>query len=98
MALTPIKNWSKRRDKLAIMAEIVGIAQKNASKTRIMVKARLSFSQINQYLALLSHIGLLEESACDGRVIYKATQKGLEFMEKQQQIMDLLKEELHETN
>ena len=97
MALQPIKNWSKRRDKLVIVTEIVSIAQKNASKTRIMVKARLTFSQINQYLALLSHIGLLEESACNEKVIYKATQKGLEFMKKQQQIMNLLNEESHET-
>ncbi len=94
MTLTLIENYPKRRDKLIIMAEIVSIAQKGTSKTHIMFKANLSFSQLNQYLSLLSHTSLLEKSAGNGRVIYKATQKGLEFMEKQQQIMDLLNEDV----
>ena len=95
MTLAAIQNWSKRRDKLLIMAEIVGIARNGSSKTHIMFKARLSFSQINHYLKLLPRIGLLEKSTCKGKAIYKATQKGLEFMEKQQQIMDLLNEDMH---
>ena len=94
MTLTLIENSPKRRDKLVIMAEIIGIAQKGTSKTHIMFKANLSFSQLKLYLELLSHTSLLEETACNGRVIYKPTQKGLEFMEKQQQIMDLLNEDV----
>ena len=95
MTLKLIENSPKRRDKLVIMTEIVSIAKKGTSKTHIMFKANLSFSQLNQYISLLSHTSLLEKSACDGRVIYKATQKGLEFMEKQQQIMDLLNEDVY---
>ena len=83
----------KRRDKLVIMTEIIGIAIKGTSKTQIMYKANLSFSQLKRYLALLSHHSLLKKSAHAGREIYKATPKGIEFMEKQQQIMDLIKEE-----
>jgi predicted transcriptional regulator len=95
MTFALIQNRPKRRDKLVIMAEIVGIAKNGTSKTHIMFKANLSFSQLNQYLALLSQTSLLEKSAQNGRVIYKATQKGLEFMEKQQQIIDLLNEDVH---
>ena len=98
MTLAAIQNWSKRRDKLVIMAEIVGIARNGTSKTHIMFKAHLSFSQINQYLKLLPRIGLLEKSAYKGKVIYKATQKGLDFMEKQKQIIDMLNEDVTETN
>ncbi len=94
MTLTLIENYPKRRDKLVIMAEIVSIAKKGTSKTHIMFKANLSFSQLNQFLTLLSQTSLLEKSACDGRVIYRATQKGLDFMERQQQIMDLLNEDV----
>jgi len=94
MTLTLIKNSPKRRDKLVIMAEIVNIARKGTSKTRIMYKANLSFCQINEFLSLLSQTGLLERSAADGKVIYKATQKGLNFMERQQQIMDMLNEDV----
>jgi predicted transcriptional regulator len=83
----------RRRDTLVIMTEIIGIALKGASKTQIMYKANLSFSQLKRYLALLSHHSLLEKSANDGREIYKATAKGVEFMERQQQIIDLINEE-----
>ena len=94
MTLTLIKNTPKRRDKLVIMAEIVNLAKKGTSKTHMMYKANLSFSQINEFLALLSQTGLLEKSAYNGKAIYMATSKGLDFMERQQQIMDMLNEDV----
>jgi predicted transcriptional regulator len=92
MTLELTENSSKRRDRLVIMAEIIGIAKKGSSKTHIMFKANLSFSQLNQYLTLLSNTGLLEKTAINGRVIFKATSKGLDFMERQQQVIDMLNE------
>jgi predicted transcriptional regulator len=90
-------NKSKRRDKLVIMTEIIVITMKGASKTQIMYKANLSFSQLKRYLALLLQRSLLEKSVRNGRVIYKSTPKGIAFMEKQQQIIDLLDEDSHKT-
>ena len=95
MTIELIENKPKRRDRLVIMTEIIGIAKKGTSKTHIMFKANLSFSQLNQYLSFLSHACLLEKFSHNGRDIYKATPKGLEFMERQQQIMDLLNEDVH---
>jgi len=89
MTLTMVENKSKRRDKLVIMAEIIGIAKKGSSKTHIMFKANLSFSQLNQYFAILTETNLLEKLAWEGKEIYKPTSKGLEFMEKQAQIINL---------
>ena len=86
-------NRPKRRDKLVIMTEIIRIAIKGASKTQIMYKANLSFSQLKRYLTLLSRHSLLEKSAYDGREIYKATPRGVEFMKRQQQIINLINEE-----
>jgi predicted transcriptional regulator len=86
-------NRPRRRDKLIIMTEIIGIAIKGTSKTQIMYKANLSFSQLKRYLALLSRHSLLKKSAYNGREIYKATPKGVEFMERQQQVIDLINEE-----
>jgi predicted transcriptional regulator len=80
------------------MAEIIAIAVKGASKTQIMYKANLSFSQLKRYLALLLHHGLLEKSAQNGRAIYKATARGVAFMERQQGILDLLNEDSHKTS
>jgi predicted transcriptional regulator len=88
-------NRPRRRDKLVIMTEIIGIAVKGTSKTQIMYKANLSFSQLKRYLALLSRHSLLKKSAHDGREIYKATPKGVEFMERQQQIIDLINEDAY---
>jgi predicted transcriptional regulator len=85
-----VENRPKRRDKLVIIAEIIFIARKGTSKTDIMFKANLSFSQLNQYLSILTQAGLLENVANDGRETYEATQKGLEFMEKLLQIINLI--------
>ena len=90
-----IETSPKRRDKLIIMAEIVGIAKKGTSKTHIMFKANLSFSQLNQYLSLLSNTGLLEKIAKNGKSVFQATPKGLEFMERQQQVIDLLNDDAY---
>ena len=91
MTLELIENSSKRRDKLVIMAEIIGIAKKGSSKTHIMFKANLSFSQLNQYIELLSNTALLEKLTVEGRVVYCATEKGLEFLDKQQQVIEYAK-------
>lgn len=93
MTLELIDNSSKRRDRLVIMAEIIGISKKGSTKTHIMFKANLSFSQLNQYLELLWNTALLEKLTVNGKAVYRATQKGLEFLEKQQEAIDLLKED-----
>ena len=98
MTITINENTPKRRDKLIIIAEIIDIASKGTSKTHIMFKANLSFSQLNQYLELLTQTGLLERSSHSGKEIYKATQRGIEFMEKQCQIVSFLNVEAHQNN
>ena len=95
MTVTMFGSKPKRREKLIIMAEIIGIAKQGVPKTRIMFKASLSFSQLNQYLSFLLHRNLLEKVADGRREIYRATPKGQEFMEKQQQVIDLLNEDEH---
>jgi predicted transcriptional regulator len=75
----------KRRDRHEIVAEILNIAVDGKIKTHIMYKAKLSYSQVNEYLPLLVAKGFLEnsETAKIGQrtTIYKTTPKGLEFME-----------------
>ena len=90
MTLLIIENQPKRRDRLIIIAEIINIARKGSSKTQIMFKANLSFSQLNQYLSLLLNTALLEKTALNGKFVYLPTSKGLEFLQRQQQVVDLL--------
>jgi predicted transcriptional regulator len=90
MTLEIIENSSKRRDKLIIMSEIIEITKKSTSKTHIMFRANLSFSQLNQYMSLLVDTGLIEKNVDDGRAVFQATPKGLEFLQRQQSVIDLL--------
>jgi len=90
MTITIDESTPKRRDKLVIIAEVIDIAKYGTSKTHIMFKANLCFSQLNQYLSVLIETGLLEKQVVEGREIYRATEKGLDFVEKQCEIINLL--------
>ena len=81
---------SKRRDKLYIIAEIMEIAKTGTLKTQIMYKANLSFAQLTEYLKLLIKIHLLKKSVEGEKEGYTATKKGLDFLERHREIMDLL--------
>ncbi|MGD6807725.1 MAG: winged helix-turn-helix domain-containing protein [Candidatus Bathyarchaeia archaeon] len=80
----------KRRDKLIIMMDILSIAAKGATKTKIMLKANLSFSQLNEYISFLLKHGLLEDKLCSRKVMYKPTVRGIEFVERQQNVLHLI--------
>jgi predicted transcriptional regulator len=85
-----IEITSKRRDKLDIIAEITQISKEGALKTQIMYKANLSFAQLNDYLKLLINLKLLQKTQNQGKDLYIVTQKGLNFLQRHQEIMDLL--------
>lgn len=80
-----MKDSEKRRDRHEIVAEILKTALKGQIKTHIMYRARLSYSQINEYLPLLVERGFLENvkvSRIGQRsTVYKTTSKGLDFIE-----------------
>ncbi len=92
------ESTSKRRDKLYIISEIMEISKAGALKTQIMYKANLSFAQLTEYLKLLEKINLLRKSADDGKEVYTATEKGLDFLQRHREIMDLLNEETNARN
>ena len=84
---------SKRRDKLFIMAEILEIAREGTLKTQIMYRANLSFTQLNDYLAFMLKNNLLGKELENGREIFKATHKGIDFLQRYREITELLKME-----
>ena len=68
---------TRRRVRCDIILEILKSAKDGEKKTRIMQKARLSFSQLEQYLGGLEKAGFMfEESG-----IWKTTEKGLHVIE-----------------
>jgi predicted transcriptional regulator len=82
---------SKRRDKLRIIAEILDIAKEGTLKTQIMYKANLSFAQLNEYLKFMLKIHLLKKVTDSGKEVYVATEKGMDFLQRQSELTQLLK-------
>jgi predicted transcriptional regulator len=84
---------SKRRDKLCIIAEILEIAKEGTLKTQIMYKANLSFAQLKDYLRFMLKIQLIEIVDNAGKDVYISTEKGLDFLQRQCELTELLKTE-----
>jgi predicted transcriptional regulator len=93
MTLQLIENKQHRRDKLVILMEIIDIAKKETSKTRIMFKANLSYTQLNGYVDFLLHHNLLEKIVGKQKIRYKATCKGLDFYEKQEDVISMFNDQ-----
>ncbi|MEM1540684.1 MAG: winged helix-turn-helix domain-containing protein [Candidatus Bathyarchaeia archaeon] len=83
----------KRRDKLYIIAEILDIAKDGVLKTQIMYRANLSFTQLNDYLEFMVKVNLIDKIVEKGKEIYKATPKGLDFLQRYRELTGLLKSE-----
>ena len=69
---------AKYRDRLNIIADILGVAGSGAKKTRIMYVANLSYGLLEKYLDETVGLGFLR---FDGDR-YAVTEKGQEFLEK----------------
>jgi len=89
---------SKRRDKLYIISEILEIAKEGVLKTQIMYRANLSFTQLNDYLKFMLKINLIEKNVENGKEIYRATEKGTDFLQRYREITELLKTENNPKN
>lgn len=90
MANLSIRDCLKRRDKLQIIAEILGIARRNTLKTQIMYRANLSFTQINDYLNFMLDAHLLEKRTENGKDYYRATNNGIKYLQLYCALMHLL--------
>ena len=88
---------SKRRDKLCIIAEILEIAKEGTLKTQIMYKANLSFAQLTEYLKFMLKIKLIQKLNHQGKDVYIASEKGLDFLQRQCELTELLKTEEEKT-
>jgi predicted transcriptional regulator len=83
---------SKRRDKLSIIAEILDIAKDGTLKTQIMYKANLSFAQLNDYVKFMLKISLLNKFRANGKDVYEATEKGIDYIQRHMELMELLQD------
>ena len=88
-----VETTTKRRDKLCIIAEILEIAKDGTLKTQIMYRANLSFAQLNDYLKFMLKLKLIQKLTEQGKDVYVATAKGLDFLQRQCELTELLKTE-----
>jgi predicted transcriptional regulator len=68
------------------------IARDGTLKTQIMYKANLSFAQLNDYLKFMLKTDLLNKFHANGKDVYRATEKGVDFMQRHFELTELLKE------
>ena len=79
----------KYRSRADIIALILQSSMNGgATKTRLMYRAFLSYTQIQEYLQLLISKGLIMHE--EGTQLYKLTEKGLHFIRSYEQISDVL--------
>jgi predicted transcriptional regulator len=75
-----------RYDIFATVLEVASSEKEDATRTKIMNKSLLSYTQLKEYLALLVENSLIEEHHKEGRygkhkkAFYKPTDKGERFL------------------
>jgi len=82
--------WKKRREHFSIIASILEFANDGALKTKIMYDAKLSYTQLENYVSLLIKLRLLETSTRGKLIVYKTTEKGIDFIKRYAELHDLL--------
>jgi predicted transcriptional regulator len=79
----------KYRSRNHIISEILDAANGgNATKTKLMYKAYLSFGQIKEYLSVLTENDLLSYDA--HTQTFKTTERGLMFLKAYNQMHDMI--------
>ena len=77
-----------KRDRIEIMAEILGSCSTPKTKTHVMYGTNLSWKMLQQYLSELQKLELLEAHKNSTR--YVTTKRGLDFVKKWKELQALL--------
>ena len=77
-----------KRTNLEITAEILSFCKQPRTKTHVMYNTNLSWQMLQKYLSQLQTRGLLEIHHSVTK--YATTQKGLKFVEKWKELVELL--------
>ncbi|HEX7033804.1 MAG TPA: winged helix-turn-helix domain-containing protein [Nitrososphaera sp.] len=80
----------KYRSRTELASDILESANGGTTKTKIMYKAFLSYSQLKEYMAMLIQNELLAHDMENN--MYRTTSKGIRFLETSRQLGGLLKE------
>jgi predicted transcriptional regulator len=78
----------KNRSRTELASSILEAANDGANKMKIMYRAFISYSQLKEYLAMLTQNGLIAHDA-EG-AMYRTTSNGIKFLESSRQLGELL--------
>lgn len=87
MILTERKN---NRGKIQIMGDVLALATSGIRKTHVMYKANLSYEQAHAYLSELMAKGLVMQDVSEDGTVYRATERGREFLSYYLRIAEFL--------
>lgn len=85
--------WRKRnRSHLEIIASVLEAAKdKNgASRYSLMKRAHSNFLEVKKYLEYLSEMGFIETDIKENLVLYKASERGLDFLRRYYALLAML--------
>jgi predicted transcriptional regulator len=77
-----------KRDRIEIVADILGLCSKPKTKTHVMYGTNLSWKMLQNYLSELQSRELLEKQ--NTSKTYVTTKRGQEFIEKWRELKELL--------
>lgn len=80
-----------KRDKDAIMSEILDVCRDGANKTRIVYQANLNFRTVNPYIELLVKNDLIKIKE-DKNQIYETTERGISLLNDLKRVNSQLNE------
>jgi len=85
----------KYRSRTEIISMILDSVTVGTTKTKIMYKAYLSYTQLKEYLSLLEESGMIVYE--NGAQVYKITEKGRKFLKLSIEIDDMVSSKPEET-
>lgn len=78
----------KYRSRTEIVEMILQATRSGATKTKIMYKAYLSYTQVKEYLSFMLENELIKYE--EGTQLYRVSEKGLHFLQVYGEISDLV--------
>src|SRR4030043_1386543 len=83
----------KYRSHFEIIALILDAAKNEfAGRYPLMKHASLNYTQLKKYLERLSEIGLISKHISDGKMVYRASEKGLAILKQYCLLLEMLME------
>lgn len=80
-----------KRDRLAIVAEVLEMAGTGVQKNRLLSAGGMSSDMLNRYLSLMTNAALLEEVSLGNKVGFRTSPKGAEFLHFYYEITSLIR-------